>query len=71
MYETLIMQVINDFTCSLTNHNELWLNIYKAGMLYLANSVFRHIYAVHMSMPAYSAMLQLEAVCNEIRVTYR
>lgn len=29
---------INDFTCSLTNHNVRWLTIYSDGMLHLANT---------------------------------
>lgn len=40
MLDALIMQTINDFTCSLTNHNVLWLNIYNTGMLYLANTQY-------------------------------
>lgn len=34
------MQAINDFTCSTTNHYVLWMNIYKAGMLYLAGTAW-------------------------------
>lgn len=45
MYETLIMQTINDFTCSLTNHNAWWLNIYNDGMLYLANTEYLCIFS--------------------------
>lgn len=42
------MQTINDFTCSLTNHNVLWLNIYHDGMLYLANTADLDICVLYM-----------------------
>ncbi len=60
------MQTINDFTCSLTNHNERWLNIYNDEKLYLDDTEYWDVCVVHVSMQAYSAMLQLESAWNKI-----
>lgn len=60
------MQAINDFTCSLTNHNVLWLNIYNDGTLYLANAEYSDACVVHVSVRTYSAALQPESVWNKI-----
>lgn len=53
MLESLILQTINYFTCSLTNHNAWWLNIYCDRMLYLANTEYVDMCAVSVSVHAY------------------
>lgn len=42
------MQTINDFTCTLTNHNAVWLNIYDARVLYLTNVAYLDMCTVHV-----------------------
>lgn len=63
------MQIINDFTCSLTNHNARWLNIYNDGKLYLANAEDLHR-CVRECVSVYSCLAMLQAsVCVEYNLS--